>query len=304
MKPTLGLIARADNSGLGNMSWELARHIKFDQIQIVSNGRYKRYPDRFYNLVGRLTTDITIAIETPYQSEFWHGKRVLIPMYECTNPGIIRQADKIITVSLLDKQFYPDSVFLPWPIALDRIPYRRRSRLKTLIHNAGHGGLNGRNGTAELVKAMDLVKSDVKLIINSQIPIENSNPRIEVIVGDYENYWQIWGQGDAFIFPEKFNGLSLPIQEAMAAGYPIISTNRFPFNAYLPKKLLIPVARYRRQFIGTAFDAAEVLPADIANTIDRLAGKNLSKYSDEMHWLSQMYSWEKLKTQWERELYG
>ncbi len=304
MKPTLGLIARADNSGLGNMSWELARHIRFDQIQVVSNGRYKRYLDRFYNLVDRLTTDVTVAIETPYQSQFWHGRKVLIPMYECSHPGFVKIADKVISVSLLDKKIYPDSTFLPWPIALDRIKYKKRGKLKTLIHNAGHGGLGGRNGTQELIEAMGLVKSSVKLVINSQVPFEVSNPNIEIRVQDLENYWEVWGEGDAFIFPEKFNGLSLPIQEAMAAGYPIISTNRFPFNAYLPKDILIPPAGFVTQQIARTFEAAVLRPQDIAETIDRLAGKNLGVYSEKMHWLSELYSWKKLKIKWERELYA
>lgn len=121
------------------------------------------------------------------------------------------------------------------------------------VHNAGHGGLGGRNGTLEIIEAMRFVRSKIKLIINSQVPFKCDDPRVEVRVKDYENYWDLWGEGDVFLFPEKFNGLSLPIQETMASGMAIMSTNRYPFNAYLPRELLIPVERYTQEHISVPF---------------------------------------------------
>lgn len=292
---TVGLIARADNSGLGTMSWEFTRHIDFDQVKIISNGRYKIFPERFKNIVSELKTDITLAIETPYDLKNWIGKKILIPMYECTHPGIAEKADVIISPSLLDKQFYPNSTFIPFPINRTVLPFKERKKAHIFVHNAGHGGLGGRNGTKELIEAMRFVKSDIQLIINSQIPLDvHADPRIIVRQIDVENYWELWNEGDVFIFPEKFNGLSLPIQEAMSVGMAIMATDRYPFNAFLPKELLIPSRGFRKERIATWFESAIIEPKDIAEKIDEWAGKDISKFSKQMDQLAEMMSWPKL----------
>lgn len=301
---TIGLIARADNSGLGTLSWEFAKHINFDEIKLVSNGRYKMYPERFYNVVDDLNTDIVLTFETTYDFvKKKHQKLVLVPMYECTHPAIARKADKIISPSLLDKQYYPDSTFLPIPVNRELLPFKLRTKAKIFIHNAGHGGLGGRNGTKELIKAMEYVKSDIQLIINSQIPIQTNNDKIKVIVKDYEGYQEIWkNEGDIFIFPEKFNGLSLPIQEAISVGMPVMCGDRYPFNAYLPKELLIPVEKYQGERIAVEFDLAVINPKDIAKKIDEWANKDIAKISQEMNDLAEMLSWTNLKDKWKSEI--
>lgn len=302
---TIGLIARADNSGLGAMAWEFARHIKFDQIMLKSNGRYKTYPDRFYNLVDDLTCDIVVSIETFYDYKKKEGqKTILLPMYECSPVHQVQGADKIINVSLLDQRIYPQGVYLPWPVNRTVLPFKLRREANTFIHNAGHGGLGGRNGTKELIEALAFTTADFKLIIQSQIPVVCKDPRVEVRVQDLENYWELWTEGDVFIFPEKFNGLSLPIQEAMSVGMPIMCTNRFPFNAYLPRPLMIEPSGYKPEMIARRFEAAIVEPKKIAEAIDTWAGMNIVPWSKEMNQLAGMMSWDKLKTKWEKEIYA
>ena len=43
----LGLIARADNGGLGTLSWEFARHLKPHKVLLVENGIYQTFPERY-----------------------------------------------------------------------------------------------------------------------------------------------------------------------------------------------------------------------------------------------------------------
>jgi len=300
---TIGLIARCDNSGLGSMSWELAKHIKFDQIKLQSNGRYQTYPDRFYNVVDDLTTDIVIGIETMYgYQKKPNQKLVLIPMYECSYKSEVAKADKVIAVSLLDKQYYPEAEFIPWPINTELIKYKHHTKAKVFVHNAGHGGLGGRNGTKELIEAMQYVKAEISLIIRSQVPIESKDSRIEVIVKDYENYWDIWGTGDVFVFPEKFNGLSLPIQEAIGSGMAVMCTNRFPFNAYLPREIMIEPSGFKEELIAVPFQSAVIDPVSIAKKIDEWAYQDISGISREMGILTSKMSWEKLADRWKAAL--
>lgn len=288
---TIGLIARLDDSGLGTLCWEFARHIHFDQIQVVSNGHYKVHKYRGYNFVDRLTTDIALSFETFYGLPY-EGRRVLVPMYECTRPG--EKADKVISPSLLDKRYYPDSEFLPIPIARDRIPFRKRTRAMVFVHNAGHGGLGGRNGTKEVLAARKLLKTQAKIVVRSQVTFDGA----EVV--DRENYWDGY-DGDVFLFPEKFNGLSLPIQEAMSAGMPIMSTDRFPFNAYLPRELLIPCT-YEKGFIARDFDSAVINPEAIAAKVDEWYNRDITEFSEYNDNLAESLSWTRLKDQWESEI--
>jgi glycosyltransferase involved in cell wall biosynthesis len=294
---TIGLIARADNTGLGTCSWELANHIKFDQIRLVKR-KFDWFPERFYNVVDKLTTDIVVAVETPYEWEVFRNRRsVLIPMYECTPYPFPVAPSKVIAPSLLDKQFY-GSEFIPFPVNRKVLPFKKREKANVFVHNTGHGGLGSRNGTKDLLDAMQFVKSDIKLIINTQIPFTTNDPRVVVKIHDAKNYWDIWGEGDVFIFPEKFNGLSMPIQEAMSVGMPIMSTDRYPFNAYLPKELLIPVSRYERKRISVTFKSAVLDPRDIAAKIDEWAGQDIGAYSQQMDSLAQGLSWDSLKDKW------
>src|SRR6185369_2430861 len=48
----LGLIARADNSGLGMQTWEFFRHMKPDRTMVVDISKFnqnRQYPERYAN---------------------------------------------------------------------------------------------------------------------------------------------------------------------------------------------------------------------------------------------------------------
>src|SRR3990167_5653087 len=57
----IGMIARYDNSGLGTLSWEFARHLKPSKVVLVANGVYQKFPERyveFENRISRLTSRV------------------------------------------------------------------------------------------------------------------------------------------------------------------------------------------------------------------------------------------------------
>lgn len=180
------------------------------------------------------------------------------------------------------------------------IKWRLRKKAEVFVHNAGNGGLGGRNGTEELLRAMKYVKSPIKLIVRSQVPIrERKDPRIEYQIGTFDD---IWAEGDVFIFPEKFNGLSLPIQEAFASGMMVMTTDRFPNNTYLPTEPLIPVHSYLKERTYVTFDKAKIAPEDIAKSIDSWFGKDISEFSEMGRVFKEEYSWDNLKKRYEEAL--
>ena len=97
------------------------------------------------------------------------------------------------------------------------------------------------------------------------------------------------------MFPEKFNGLSLPLQEAFASGMLVMAGARFPMTRWLPNEPLIPVEKYSIQRIAVEFDCAEYSPIQIANTIDRWYNKNITEFSLLGKEFNYKNSWNNLK---------
>lgn len=275
------------------------------------------------------TMDVLVCFETPF---FWpivsyaksRGvKTVCMPMYECslTNPST--HFDEYWCPSLLDLRYFSEmhmpegervppfemchgvhgsiSRFTPVPVEVE---WKQRHTAKVFVHNAGHGGLKGRNGTRELLEAAFLLKTDAKIIIRSQENILDGNPRtprqiadcVELRLGTWPQE-ELYAEGDVFIFPEKFNGLSLPLQEARAAGMLVMSVDRYPMNTWLPDGPLIPVVTTVKNRIGPPyieFDEAVINPRMIAETIDEWFNADIHEYSqDGLSWAKQM-SWDVL----------
>jgi hypothetical protein len=223
--------------------------------------------------------DTLLFFETPFdwkiipEARAKGIKTILMVMYECTRYPLPYQPDLVLSPSELDKLYYPDSTLVTVPVTAN---WRLRTKAEVFVHNAGNGGLGGRNGTREILQAMQYVKSPIKLILRSQVPIKVEDPRIDLRIGTFDD---IWSEGDVFLFPEKFNGLSLPLQEAYASGMLVMCGDRHPMNLWLPKEPLIPVKSYKTERIAVEFDSAQYDPQEIAKTIDLWYNKDIERFS-------------------------
>ncbi len=264
--------------------------------------------------------DAMLFFETPFDwGAITHCREMgtptfLMPMYECTPVTLPALPDYLLCPSDLDHWEFTKDPPIPAerilkvqvPIDKGAVVAKSRPYAKTFVHNAGHGGLKGRNGTREFLQSLRHVKSRADFIIRSQ----ESIPDFWEVIGDKGNWnsvrydvgtcdrGSLYAEGDVFVFPEKFNGLSLPLQEACASGMLVMTTDRFPNNEYLPTEPLIPTMGYVRNRISPRFrqfDEAIVKPEDIAAKIDEWYGRNILDYSDNgLHW-GQLNSWENLK---------
>jgi len=293
-----GSIVLATEQGLGYLAKAFYDNGIIDKIAIHPHSTRKSHTEWYPDAVSvseLLECDTILFFETPFDLDFMKEakakgiKIVFMPMYECSNPRIVEMADVIINPSDLDQEYYPDGIRLNVPVD---VKWRKRSVAKVFVHNAGNGGLGGRNGTTELLKAMKHVKSPIKLIVRSQMPIKQiDDPRIEYRIGQFDD---IWAEGDVFVFPEKFNGLSLPAQEAYASGMVVMSGDRFPMNTWLPKEHLIPVKGTTKERLAVLIDVAEFSPVDIAKSIDNIYGKSIIITSEQGREWAEQNSWEVL----------
>lgn len=257
--------------------------------------------------------DVVLFFETPFDWSLIpfcreHGIRtVLMPMYECTPRHLPAVPDRFLCPSALDLRYFPpeQSEFIPVPVD---VSWKERTGAETFVHNGGNLGLRGRNGTAELVESLQYIRSPLRLRIRTQKPLPPGyagkvaaaqRRGLDVTLEAGTVAWgDLYREGDVFVFPEKFNGLSLPLQEACASGMLVMGADRFPMNSWLPNDPLIPVAGYHRANIGPAFldfDEAEIHPQAIAQTLDSWYGRDIRQYSLQGKTWAEETSWDVLK---------
>lgn len=319
--PKIGLIARCDNGGLGIMSHDFYRNLPIEKALVVLS-QYENFPSRFKDeyvcergapMLSEIDDfleglDVVLAIETPYNWTIFSRakekgvKTVLIPMYEWTKPELPEMPDLLLCPSEYDLEMLQDlkveKTWLPVPIDRKQYPFQTRGGNKEFVFNNGHGGFMGRNSLTEFLYAITMIDDDVKFLVRSQVPFEAMpDTRIEANVGEIVQE-DLWKRGDIYVHLHKFDGLSLPLQEAMSAGYPIISVNRPPYNKYLPKELLIEPEVVGKMMMNREIEACTISAQAIAEKISEVAKmpkEKLQEISIQMGEQAQKWSWATLK---------
>ena len=313
----IGLIVRTENCGLGTLSWEFANHLKPTKVLMLSNGVFQPFPDRYsqfdskQTVVGKVTEqdmdwlvdgiDVLVGIETFYEYALIRKARAkgvktaLVTMFEMTESQPEEKPDLYICPSKLDYDVMPNpKVYLPIPFNTDRLVWRQRKTATTFVCRASHGGVNGRKGVGLLIEATKYLQRNVKIIISTWQNIRVYDPRVQVKLINYKNYWQCWQEGDVVIHPQDYNGICLPVQEAFVSGLGVLTTDIYPFNEYLPKRLMYKhrgLYKTRASANLLEVDAAKIDARDIAAKIDEIAGTDITqeslagkKYAEENSW--------------------
>lgn len=179
------------------------------------------------------------------------------------------------------------------------------------VHNAGTAKSAARNGTRELLMAIALVQSEAKFLLRLQACPTNSKNRFEFeqsfgelleqttqnpsvkFINKTVNYEELWNEGDVFVFPEKYNELSLPLQEARASGMLVMAGDQYPINTWLPAEALIPVDCYETRKLRVNVESAVYQPEVIANCIDEWFDSDIATYSEAGKSWALNHSWSK-----------
>jgi glycosyltransferase involved in cell wall biosynthesis len=321
-KIRIGVICRIDNGGLANMNLDWWKNLPeiTKCLTIVSDSPYQdlmRYPEQIicqnYPTLEQIDLflkdiDVVLAFETPYNWNVFSMakergiKTVLIPMYEWTEENPPIHPDLYLCPSLMEYdiyKFYPTRCeYIQNPIDRKVFKFKQREKAHTFLFNNGHGGTGGRNGLAFLLKAIPLVKSDVKFIINSQVQIpEITDPRVEVRLGDVKKRTELF-DGDVLLFPRMFGALSLPTWEALSCGMPVLSTNLHPFNKTLPKDWFFNASgskKIKTSSMNREIDCAIIDPKKLADKIDKWANIDITGDSKLADKIAEQFSWDNSK---------
>lgn len=326
----IGLIARADKTGLGIQTYEFYRHMNPDKVLVVDlshcSGQQpnmamypgatiwhdKRYPgvEIFHDpVVDEFLKDLDIVFtcETPY-SYYLYAKAHEMGVktvqqynyefldYLCNQglpfPDLLASPS---TWHIEDVKRFPTRVeHLPVPVNRDLLPFRRRDRLTKILHTAGTPAVEDRNGTYLLAEAMRLVKSPVTLEIKSQKPLEIHGLRNTTI--DYskpDSYADLYGDHDAYVMPRKFGGLCLPMNEAVSTGMVVVSSRIPPQTSWLPPQCLVGGHVSKQIMTKTMIDIFETDIVELADKIDELAQDEtlFGSLSDHMNALAENLDW-------------
>jgi hypothetical protein len=278
----------------------------------IVNPSWQLSDPQIYPLLSRL--DVMLFFETPFDWSFpaecrARGvKTVLMPMYEWhpDDPKYRNQFDLYLCPSLLDIDYFsPHSKTAFFVPPADPTTWTLRTHARRYLHNAGHGGSRWHKGTLELLRAVPLLRPEIRLTIRCQetgqlnkmlshVPSLYDDSRVEFVTGTIPYSELFSGSHDVYVAPEKYNGLSLPLQEAFAAGLLVMASDRYPANTWLPKEPLIPVSGYHRAAVGSgyySFDEAEITPESVATTMNGWYDRDISDFSRMGHDWAEAYSW-------------
>lgn len=304
----LGLIARADNGGLGAQTWEAWRHLRPERtllIDMAEHGRGECQPDRFRGDFGLVYIvrgypedrhvekfvdglDAVFTCETFYSPRFVrlakrHGVRCVA---QC-NPELydahhLAGAHVVLPTSW-EAERVPGAEVLPVPIGLDRFAGERRQRTEARVfYHPTAPAMLDRNGSLLVRQALPFVKSQVTVIIRgaeglhgfaSSRQITDTVQLVE-LPNTPEPYWAAYPpDADVLLLPRRYGGLCLPMQETAALGLPTITTALapqvdYPHAWYVPAERPSPV-----DMKGGRFDVWNADPRLLAAMIDELAAR-------------------------------
>lgn len=263
----LGLIARADSRGLGVQTKNVHDHLHPAKTMVVDCPSAQPLPIRkdWYpgaTWIKGLPTredfrtwlqgvDVVYTAETGYGSALWAEakragvKTVLHANFEFLNTA--DQPDLWLAPSMWHFNDFPTpKQYLPVPVDTDRFtPQPEHDGPRRFTHIVGRPAVHDRNGTHGLLQALRYVTADIELTVKCQQPGYVTklahhippNVKLRIDEGDTPNYWDNY-QGDVLIMPRRFGGLCLPVNEALAAGMPVIMPNISP-NEWLPAEWLV-----------------------------------------------------------------
>lgn len=348
----IGLIARADNSGLGTQTYSFYRHMNPDKTMVVDiehlNGN-KNYPDRYQG-------DGIIRVKGfPDHNDidfFLDGLDVVFIAESAYNPYVFERSKQLGVKTAVQynyeffdwfnasPQFMPDMLIAPsrWhylevqefcelnnikhiylhcPVDRDVLEFRYIEKAKKFLHTAGKPAAHDRNGTKTVIQASKLIKSDVEIVIHFQgeqglahqlthttedyinYAYENGDmDKLTISVQEYDNYQDVYKEGDVMLLPRRYGGNCLPLNEALGVGMPVIMTDVMPNSHLLPPEWLIKAERIGEFTPRTTIDIYSGDPVELAEKIDHFAGLNdeeMNMYSELASAISDQISWETMK---------
>jgi glycosyltransferase involved in cell wall biosynthesis len=304
----LGIIARSDNTGLGNQTRELVNMLNPTKIMLINStsfNRNKQHPE-WYNgydihqvrgfpkhvdITSFLRgLDVVLTCETFYSNQFIDlarrvgVKTVLQYNYEYLdhlNRSDFALPDVFLGPSLWNFDHMTELfgsktnvTYLPPPTdhtLFDKIRENNYSKHHNrLLHIGGKAASEDRNGTKSVVEMLKYSQEDFQVVIRTQTPLDLKcdDPRLIIDNSDSESRESMYDGFDAMILPRRYAGLCLPMNEALMSGLPVFMTDISPNNKVLPKEWLAKSDKIGILKTRAVLDVYAADPRNLARIVD------------------------------------
>lgn len=307
----LGLLARADNTGLGRMSDDAVRHLKPSQVVIVdvrhphgvsyrdwdtivdfievADPQTSAFQDAVHRMLENI--DVLLILETPYDSNVYGWawqfdvRTVCVAMPEYNIPSRWR-ADRVVNPTPYLNDRLPNALINPWPVDTLNYTPRVRYSANTFLHVVGQPCANDRNGTDLVYQAFRRLPHR-NVIFRSQVQLDyRPYSNMDFRVGNVVHPAELYTEGDVFLSLRRYAGQNLPAMEAMASGLPLVCLDREPDNRWTHPSAIIPAyvrrewavrnrstrdARSMRESGATGLPVYDAKVEDVMEVIERLA---------------------------------
>ncbi len=306
----LGLIARADASGLGIQTHAFYRWMQPERTLVIDVGHLhdqtvhcnkatdlSRYPDALVckgwmpdrQLLKQFMSGLTHVwtCETPYNPEVmslaqrFGVKVVIAPNYEFLDRRLHPALWAAPSMWHWDDIPEP-KLHVPVPIETDRFTVRSLpDTAQHFLHVAGRPAHLDRNGTKDLLLALPFIESEVTVRVTCQeagyvaslVPHLKTPRNVTFVVepGSVTDHKDLYRDADVLVSPRRYGGLHLPGLEALGCGLPVVMPAISPNDSWLPGEWLIPASRQGSFMAKQRVEYFSVEPRDLAARIDEFA---------------------------------
>lgn len=338
----VGLLARAEDRGIGIQTWGFYRHMRPDRTLVVDMGQLARgfpmhldrYPDAtvvpFDGVQLPEATvrewlaglDVVFMVETPYDYRLlgWADELGVATVIQI-NPEFFRWGPAEPDLPRPTAWWAPTTWRLhdlpkgmrhvPVPTDPERWQGRQRDRAGTFLHMAGHRAMADRNGTTLMLQAVRHVREPMRVVFASQdrrLPSARGYGRhvkVESKLGGVADPATLYDDADVLVMPRRYGGLCLPVLEASAAGLVTVMPDASPQSHDWPHVQLVPADRgadFKTQAGPVALWNAD--PRALGATLDALAAdpERVARLSAEALAWADANSWAVLRPLYLQEL--
>lgn len=241
---------------------------------------------------------------------------VFVPMWEWFNPHVPDVArvtrfacQNAMGVRMLGRVGVRRARQLTWPLDFAGLaPRSIAGAARVFVHNSGVYEEDDRKSLRETLAAFRRVQGDdLRLVVRVQNEIAwpVDDPRVEMRIGNLPDKAALYAEGDVIVQPSKAEGLGFAILEAMAAGYPVITTDYPPMNEYVRDRRFLVRPRWGQRLPVQASYIPQAhlkVPSvgSLARVIRRCAGRDLRAVGRANRaWAEAVFAPDKLRREWE-----
>ena len=310
----LGIIARSDNTGLGNQTKELVDMLKPTKILLIDSTPFNKnnqHPEWYkdYDCIRSTgfptlqqiklflkEVDIVVSCETFYDQNFvryakkYGVKTILQYNYELFGnlavPNLplpdILLSPSVWHIDHVKKLFGNQSKVIHLPPPTSPLIFSGAKEINMskdhnrILHIAGKKAAKDRNGTNTVLEMLKYSNADYELVIRSQSEIETNikDSRLTIEIGNPDNREDMYSGFDAMVLPRRYAGLCLPMNEALMSALPVFMTDISPNNAILPQQWLAESKKIDTFRTKSMVDVYNVSPQKLGNVVDKYISNN------------------------------